>query len=245
MRYIETEAKFDGNPVYEKDDTLLVVSTKSILYREDMAVLDPEFMVVASRHRSERGDPTLTAHVTGNFGEADVGGKKRRLSIAPALLLSQAAELLKQSSGCLDHKVSLEVTHHGPSEMQFPIVYVEVGSCEEQWLDDRPCTVVAEVIDRLVSESLPDRPSTIGFGGPHYAPNFTEITSNVAVGHIAPKYVIENVDEEMIEQMIRKTTPKPEFAVLDWKGLRSGEKTRITSILEQLGVAWRKTSELK
>lgn len=236
---------FDGSPVCERDGVLLVESADSILFREDMGALKPEFMVVASRHRSESGAPTLTAHVTGNFGAADIGGEPARLSFAPALVLCQAVELLKQNVGALPHQVSLEVTHHGPSEIAFPLIYVEVGSTEKQWRDDNACTVVAEVIDKLVFEKIPVKPSAIGFGGPHYAPNFTEIIPEVALGHIAPKYAMEYVDKEMIKQMIQRTIPCPEMACLDWKGIRGEKKTKLVNMLDELDLPWKKTRELK
>ncbi|MFH1788559.1 MAG: D-aminoacyl-tRNA deacylase [Candidatus Altiarchaeota archaeon] len=241
----ENGDEFEGKPVCAREDVLLVESEKFIPSREEFGGLSPELMVVASRHRSDSGEPTLTAHATGNFGAADIGGEPGRLSIAPSIVLSQAAELLKLNVGALPYKVSLEVTHHGPTQLLIPLVYVEVGSTERQWLDEKPCTVVAEVIDKLLFEETPVRPSAIGFGGPHYAPNFTEVTHDAALGHIAPKYAMEYIDKAMIEQMIERTTPTPELAVLDWKGLRGEEKTRVTSILCELGIAWKKTSELK
>jgi len=243
--FAESGDVFDGKPVLRRGDALLVESAESILYRSDFGGLAPEFMVVASRHRSESGEPTLTAHATGNFGEAGLGGLPGRLSLAPALLLRQAIELLKLNVGPLPYKVGLEVTHHGPTELPFPLVYVEVGSTEKQWRDGDACLVVAEVIDALVSDDIPERPSAIGFGGTHYAPNFSEVTGNVALGHIAPKHALEHVSQPMVEQMIDRTTPKPEFAVLDWKGMKSEEKHKITTTLNELSLPWRKTSEFK
>ena len=45
----------------------------------------------------------------------------------------------------------------------------------------------------------------------------------------------------MLQQAIEKTVPKPELAVLDWKGL--GEhKQRIVELLESVGIPWKKTT---
>jgi len=243
--FSETGECFDGSPVFGREGVLLVGSEGSILYRSDLGKHKPELVVVASRHRSESGEPTLTAHVTGNFGAAAVGGEAGRLSLAPAQVLAQVNELLRLNVGALPYRVSLEVTHHGPTELPFPLIFVEVGSTEEQWRDDAACTVVAEVIDKLLFEPIPNKPVAIGFGGPHYAPNFSEITDKIALGHIAPKYAMEYINKQMIEQMIERTVPKPEFAVLDWKGLRSEEKSKVTSILDELDLEWKKTSEFK
>jgi len=243
--FSETAESFDETPVFEREGVLLVESADSILYRTDFGGLNPELLIVASRHRSESGEPTLTTHVTGNFSSADVGGLEGKLSIAPAHVLAQAHELLKLNVGALPYRVSLEVTHHGPSELPFPLIFVEVGSSERQWRDDDACTVVAEVIDKLLFEEVPEKPAAIGFGGPHYAPNFSQITDKIALGHIAPKYAVQYVDEELVKQMIERTTPRPELAVLDWKGLKGAERRRITEVCENLGLKVEKSSAFK
>jgi D-aminoacyl-tRNA deacylase len=243
--FSESDMSFDGVPIRERDGVLLVESKESILHRSEFGGLNPGILVVASRHRSESGEPTLTCHVTGNFGGADFGGLPGRLSIAPALYLREALIGLREKAAGLDYQISLEVTHHGPSELPFPIVFVEVGSTEKQWRDDSACQVVAFVISDLVSRESKKVPVGIGFGGPHYAPNFTEVVENVALGHIMPKYATEFLSRAMVEQMISRTVPKPEFAVLDWKGLRSEEKKAVTEILEEIGLPSKRTSELK
>ncbi|MCX6695905.1 MAG: D-aminoacyl-tRNA deacylase [Candidatus Altiarchaeota archaeon] len=206
-----------------------------------------ELAIVASRHKSESGTPTLTCHATGNFGKAELGGSPGRLQSTNALYLRKALLLLKekQRKYSLPYDVSLEVTHHGPTELPFPLVYVEVGSSELQWNDMSACRAVAEVIYELYSTEPEKVPVAIGFGGPHYAPNFSEVMGNVALGHIMPKHAVEYATLEMVKLMLEKTVPKPDFAVLDWKGLKSEEKQKITGILEGNGISWKKTSELK
>ncbi|MFH1403166.1 MAG: D-aminoacyl-tRNA deacylase [Candidatus Altiarchaeota archaeon] len=242
--FIERGEEHDGVRICGRDDTLLVASRENITRIESFGSLHPEVCVVVSRHRSESGTPTLTSHVTGNFGSADVGGEPGRLSIAPALYLRKSLEYLRlnQVEG---YEVSLEVTHHGPTRLPFPLLYVEVGSSEEQWNDMDACTAVAEVADALVSLPVEEVPSAIGFGGPHYAPNFNDVVKTVALGHIAPKYALEYVDIAMVEQMVERTVPRPELAVLDWKGMRGEEKKRVTGLLDELGLGWEKSSELK
>jgi D-aminoacyl-tRNA deacylase len=90
--------------------------------------LKPEVCLVASRHRSESGQPTLTAHVTGNFGSAELGGRERELAFAPALYLREAVLRLMEYGAGSGYSVSLEVTHHGPTSLPFPVLFVEVGS---------------------------------------------------------------------------------------------------------------------
>lgn len=241
----ESDELLWGRPVHRRGDVVLAGRPTSLLYLEDSPELAPELMVVASRHRSESGTPTLTVHATGNFGPADFGGSPQSLSIAPALYLRQALAFLRDNVGGMPYKVSLEVTHHGPTSLSFPLLFVEVGSGLEQWRDESACRLAAEAINHILSEPVEDKPSAIGFGGPHYAPNFSETADNVAFGHIAPKHAMDSVDKEMVEQMIERTVPSPDFAVLDWKGLRGGERRALAGVLEEVGLPWRRSSEMK
>jgi D-aminoacyl-tRNA deacylase len=240
----ETGGVFDGVRVCERGDTLLVASSENITRVSGLGDFNPDVCVVVSRHKSESGKPTLTTHATGNYGPADVGGRPHELSIAPALYQRKALEYLKLN-GIRGYDVSLEVTHHGPTQLPFPLLYVEVGSTMREWNDLNACTVVAEVADALVSLPVDKVSTAVGFGGPHYAPNFSKTVKNVAYGHIAPKYAIEHIDAAMVGQMIGKTVPRPEMGVLDWKGLRGEERKKVTEILGELGLPWKKTSELK
>ncbi|MFC2153878.1 D-aminoacyl-tRNA deacylase [Candidatus Altiarchaeota archaeon] len=221
----------------------------SLLYLESWGEELPEIMVVASRHRAESGKPTLTCHVTGNFGGADYGGKQGHLQQGHALYLRESLQALQRARErhSLQHAVSFEVTHHGPTDLPFPLIFVEVGSCEEQWHDNVACQAVAESILEIVRKEPSIVPTAIGFGGPHYAPNFTEalVASEIAFGHIAPKYAVDFINKAMIVQMIEKTVPKPELAILDWKGLKGEEKENITGILDELGFGWKKTRDFK
>ncbi|MFH1721264.1 MAG: D-aminoacyl-tRNA deacylase [Candidatus Altiarchaeota archaeon] len=210
----------------------------------------PRVCIVASRHKAESGKPTLTCHATGNFGAAELGGEPKSLQSTNSLYLRKALLALysvREKYSLDNFEVSLEVTHHGPTELTFPLLYMEVGSTEEQWKNPDACRAVAEAINYVVSEAPVDLPSAIGFGGPHYAPNFTEAVKDgsVAVGHMAPKYAVENLDEKILELMIAKTEPTPTLALIDWKGLKGDEKQKVTGLLEGAGLPWAKTKQFK
>jgi len=245
--FTDSGESFNGQPILSKDDILLVGSKTTVRELEDTMNLHPEVCIVASRHKSESGQPTLTCHATGNYGNAEMGGNSKHLQLTNALYLRKALLLLlkKQREHNLPYDVSLEVTHHGPTELPFPLLYVEVGSGEKQWNDLQACAAVAEVIRTLCDSEPEFAPTAIGFGGPHYAPNFTRIVGKTALGHIASKHVLDLVDGAMIQQMVEKTVPKPEYAVLDWKGFKSEDRNMIIRLLEDNGLEYRKTSELK
>jgi D-aminoacyl-tRNA deacylase len=234
---LKTEFKLDERFFVESDDFMTNIGF--------LTDLKPEVCFVASRHRSESGQKTLTAHVTGNFGSAELGGNPGELAMAPALYLREAMRKLMIYGKESGYSVSLEVTHHGPTNLDFPLIFIEVGSTIEQWNDLNACRIVARVINDLTACQPERKDVAIGFGGPHYAPNFSLVLDNVALGHIASKNVAEFLDENMIKQMVEKTTPKPNYALFDWKGLRGEERRGIIQILEKIGLPWKKTSELK
>ena len=204
---------------------------KEILHMDDAIELsDIPLCIVASRHKSESGTPTLTAHSPGNYGIAQAGGRDRELGYAPALYLRQAAMLL-QGNKKEGFESCLEATHHGPTGFPFPMLFVEVGSGVTEWNDHSACRIVANIIAELISREPQDAPAAIGFGGGHYCRKFSCVT-DYAIGHICPKYNLGNMDSAMLEQMISKTVPTPEYALVEKKGL-GGEKERIRKLLAE------------
>jgi len=76
-------------------------------------------------------------------------------------------------------------------------------------------------------------------------PNFKQIMlkTDTAIGHCCPKHMLEFLDENMLRQAIGRCNAKPDFLLLDWKGL-SEHKARITALAEKLGIEARKTKDL-
>ena len=200
----------------------------SALYLEGLD-LDPSLAIVASRHSSKSGTPTLTCHTTGNFGPAEAGGNQKELGIAPALYLREALMHLKENPPA-DYEVSFEVTHHGPTGLKFPIMFVEVGSTEKEWGDMEACSFVAGVIEKLLNSPPAETPVAIGFGGGHYCRKFSKV-SDFALGHICPKYSLPHLDAEMLQQMITRTVPEPKVALVEKKGL-GPDKRRVIALIE-------------
>ncbi|RLG60436.1 hypothetical protein DRN86_02570 [Candidatus Geothermarchaeota archaeon] len=42
----------------------------------------------------------------------------------------------------------------------------------------------------------------------------------------------------MIKQMIEKTYPQPNKALIDWKGLKSDQRGKIIGILDEIGIEY-------
>ena len=111
------------------------------------------------------------------------------------------------------------------------MIFVEVGSTEREWNDLVACRAVANTIEDLMKMEPERFPVAIGFGGGHYCRKFSQVR-DYAVGHICPRYNLHNLDKEMVEQMISKTMPIPEFALVEKKGM-GREKGRILEILKE------------
>lgn len=239
--FIETKEVFDGKPVYRCQDALLAFPKVESIYANN---LDQKFkideIIFASRHRSETGKPTLTVHVPGNLtDQALYGGRPREIAWAhPQRMksaLSALAHLGKKLN--LNYSISLEVTHHGPTEMRVPATFVEIGSSEAQWTDPNAGEAVAEAIWTAIT-SPSKSPSAVGFGAGHYAPTHTRVTleRDIAVGHIMPKYALEKMDAEMVKMCFRKTWGGCKHAVIDWKGIRGQTRSAVLEILKEMSI---------
>ena len=227
---------------YKRDNILLAHIETDILGLCELDVGSGiESAICISRHSSESGKPTLTTHVPGNPGPAaELGGTPRTMAWAdPYRLKSALIELSESSSrlGLEEYSVSLEATHHGPTELRIPVLFVEIGSTREQWLSPRAGEAAAAAAFKAAMEPRESR-SAVGFGGGHYSPKHTTavINRDFAIGHILPEYFFEYYDPQIVEQAFRKTTGGCETAVIDWKGLKSNGRKRLISKLEEMGV---------
>ena len=173
---------------------------------------DLDLLVFASRHSGETG-PLLTAHHTGNFGPAEHGGEDDALARACPHAHSRVLDAL-ETHAPEDYEVGMECTHHGPTDVGVPSMFVEVGSDDPQWEDPAAAEAVARAILDLrgvapdadpepvaadagpegsAADGEPARRHIVGFGGGHYAPRFTRITRETdwGVGHLAADWGLE------------------------------------------------------
>ncbi|ALK06713.1 MAG: D-tyrosyl-tRNA(Tyr) deacylase [Methanosarcina sp. 795] len=207
--------------------------------------LPASLIIFASKHRSKEEISSLTVHCTGNpSDEARLGGCPKSLAVSsPAAMksiLMEMKRLAEQKN--LKYDVTLEVTHHGPTELSVPSLYAEIGSTEVQWKDPDAGEVAAKAI---LAVSLEKVPTALGFGGGHYAIRQTGLLleTGISFGHNFPKYQLEFVDEALIRQAIEKS--KADFAYFDRKSMKSEDRHRISEILDKLGLKVLKESEIR
>jgi len=235
---------FQGNNVYFKSlashDVKLVFINQELIHSQDITEhYSPELVVFVSRHASVSGFPTLSVHVPGNLGKAELGGLPKRVSVCPASAMKNALlELAKiQKENNLPYEVSYECTHHGPS-LNVPAMFAELGSSLEQWKDAKAAEAVAHGAMAAITKSS-NYVTVLGVGGPHYNERFTRIalTTPVAFGHIISKYAAPTADAEIVNQCVQRTIEKVESAIFDWKSLRGADRQRIISALKSIDVA--------
>jgi len=186
-------------------------------------------LVFASRHSGETG-PLLTAHFTGNPGAADFGGEPGQLARSwPAGL----ARILSNLRGTAPdgYEVGIECTHHGPTDLEVPSMFVEVGSSETQWRDPEAAEAVARAILSLDAQEPVDR-TIVGFGGGHYAPRFERISRETdwAVGHILADWGLDAIAgdrQPVLEQAFDRSGATR--AVID------GDRPRLAVEVDSLG----------
>ena len=203
-----------------------------------------ELVVFISRHSSVSGTPTLSVHTPGNLGEAELGGLTRRVSVSPANAMRDALKAMMQfkEEMRLSYEVSYECTHHGPS-LNMPTMFAELGSSPKQWNDLKAAEAVAHAAMKAISKlGESQAKAALGMGGPHYSEKFTRIAleSEIAFGHMIPKYAVPYIDVEILRQCVEKTLETVEFVVLDWKGIKGEHKSKLVEMLEEIGVPFKK-----
>jgi D-aminoacyl-tRNA deacylase len=131
-----------------------------------------------------------------------------------------------------DYQIVIEATHHGPTSLSKPSLFIEIGSSIEQWNDRNAIEIVCDTLIQTLRDIRYARKVAIGLGGTHYPLKFNKLLleSEYALGHIAPKYALEFVDEHILDQMIDKSIEKIDNIILDWKGL-GREKERLKDLL--------------
>ena len=238
--FSRTNMSFEGSPTFSLGEDLnLITTTRDMIYCDHIEDhFDAEAIIFCSRHRAESGKPALLVHSTGNLGsEALFGGNPQQLSVSAPSLVSAALKKLFEERNKMqlnEFDVSLEVTHHGPTTMNTPLVFVELGSSEALWTHEDGARAVAAAVMECVAEPLSGA-AAIGFGGTHYASKFNKLVleKNYKIGHLAPKYAINDLTEDVLNQMISRSANPIKSAIIDWKGMNSENKAHLLPMLEE------------
>lgn len=231
--------KADGADRWKGGYDTALIDTKVASVLDVPTDFDTDTLIVLSTHRSKVPGKMLTAHVPGNWGAADMGGEPKTLNIAPAALLKMVIQELKKEGDGINWPVSLEADHHGPLSKK-PIVFVEIGNGEEQWGEKEAANAVANATISAISRYGMEKKPIIAFGvgGGHYPKTFTRlvIETDIAVGHILPKYSIESLDERMFRQAIEKNVEPIEKILIAKDETNLAQKDKMKKLAGSFGI---------
>lgn len=204
----------------------LYVFYGNLLTFENISRVIPQadVFIFLSKHKSDSSIPTLTCHFTGNFYTDNThGGYPRQIAIAyPSLLKGYLKAITAARQKLPGYEVIIEATHHGPTSIDKPVLFIELGSSEKQWKDANAAAVMCETLLRVLDNGF-ERCDKVGIalGGTHYPQKFNRLLleSNFGLAAVASKHNLEAIDREMLDQMAEKSTEKVTHVVLDSKGL--------------------------
>jgi len=235
-----TKIMFMGNPVFQNGHLLLVQVDTELIEPPDLdQYFNPRAYVFLSRHRADSGIPSLTAHTTGNFTHAPfLGGNPMEVGrVDPDLQKNYMLALGERRDQLDGYETTVEATHHGPTSLQKPVLFVELGSSEKNWEDEHAGAVVGDAIIEALETSKSWDKVAIVFGGTHYPEKVNKLLleTDFAVASVVAKHSLEAVDEMMFAQIIQKSTKFPRYAGIDWKGM-GRHKEKIVGFAKQFSL---------
>src|SRR5207245_6448964 len=246
-RALMTNNGFEQGPghrieTYSKDNIHLVMLEKLGIYGEPSDIpSDASTAIFVSKHVSSSGRPALTVHATGNLTkEAKFGGNPEEVSYVDPAIIRSTLRALKAgvSQAGVQIDITMEATHHCPTNLAMPVCFVEIGSREKEWTDPVLGEIVATAVMAAAARVKETDPVAAGFGGTHYSAKHTRICmeGNYAIGHLVSSHSFDGgVSERVITDTFSKTTGSCNTAIVDWKGLHSNDRRKLVASLEAAG----------
>jgi D-aminoacyl-tRNA deacylase len=220
-KFLSKEMTLDDDIFHGKYYDVAVIPTPAISADWLEEKYDYDGFVFLSKHAAESGVLALTCHSTGNFSDAKFGGNARQVSIPkPDLQKTYLQTLKKNQSQFSEFQITIEATHHGPTALSKPSIFIEIGTTEKQWTDVSLCNSVATLVHQVMSQPIKEHPVAICFGGSHYPAKFTDelLEGAYSLGTVMPKHALTFLDEELFSHILAKNN-MAKTALLDWKGL--------------------------
>lgn len=223
-----------NNGIYRGDNyDLVIISTPAISADWLEEKYNYDGFVFLSKHAAESGVLALTCHCTGNFADAKFGGNNRQVAIPhPALQKTYLQILYKNRDKFPEFEITIEATHHGPTALSKPSIFIEIGTTEKQWSNIQLCNDIAGLVHQaMISNNT--FPIAICFGGTHYPKKFTSeiLNGKYSLGTVMPRYMLDNLDEDLFSHIMTQNRTAT-AALLDWRGL-GHNKQKLMNLLEE------------
>ncbi len=228
------ETKFGEHVAFTNGSIMVVELNQRIIFTDELVkgiTKDP--IIFLSRHVSADNVEALTVHPTGNWSNvAEYGGEPKALSVADPYMMANLLRGLAELN-TIEFEVTYEATHHGP-KTNAPSLFIEAGGPKS--INPHAYTIVAQAIVKALERQEEVGEVAMGIGSGHYPSKFTKqaLESKYAMSHMMPKYMCDNLD--MLGEAAVRSSPQANKALIDWKGLKSSQRSSIISVLNDLGI---------
>jgi len=219
--YITKDMDKEGNIFHGKYFDLITIPTPAISADWIEEKYEYDGYVFLSKHASESGVLALTCHSTGNFSDAQFGGFPRQVAIPhPHLQKSYMQHLWKKKDNFSRFEITIEATHHGPTALNKPTIFIEIGTTQKEWTDKKLCESVAQIVIEEMSKEPSKHEVAICFGGTHYPKKFNKelIEGRFALGTVIPKHALDSLDDDLFSHILNRNK-EAKFALIDWSSL--------------------------
>jgi len=231
--YMIQDMRKQGDIYHGKNFDLVVISTPAISADWIEEKYPYDSYVFLSKHASESGTLALTCHSTGNFSEAQFGGFPRQIAIPhPHLQKSYMKHLWAKRNNFSKFEITIEATHHGPTALNKPALFIEIGTTQKEWNDKNLCESVAKIIVEEVCKEPEKHKVAICFGGTHYPQKFNKelIEGEFALGTVVPKHALDNLDDVLFSHILDRNK-EAKYALVDWRGLGKN-KQKVVNLIQ-------------
>jgi len=220
-KFLSQKMTKDGDIFHGEYYDLLIIPTPAISADWLEEKYDYDGFVFLSKHAAESGVLALTCHSTGNFSEARFGGNQKQVAVPhPYIQKKYLQTLWENKSKFSDFQITIEATHHGPTALTKPTIFIEIGTTEKQWIDVSLCNSVASLVHDVMMENTTTSPVAICFGGTHYPDKFTKelLNGKFSLGTVVPKHALDDVDKNLFLHILERNK-MAKAVLLDWGGL--------------------------
>ena len=221
------------NGVFRGEKFDVLITTSPVISADWLEEkFDYDGYVFLSKHAAESGTLALTCHSTGNFDVAKFGGNSQQVAIPfPSFQKTYLQNLWKNRTDFPDFQITIEATHHGPTDLNKPSIFIEIGTTQKQWNDVELCNSIAQIVEKNFEKPLQQFPFAICFGGTHYSQKFTNeiINGKFALGTVIPQHALEFLKEPLFQHIIERNIGA-QVALLDWNSLGKN-KQKVVGLL--------------
>jgi len=231
--YMTKDMDKEGDIFHGKNFDLIMIPTPAISADWIEEKYQYDGYVFLSKHASESGVLALTCHSTGNFSDAQFGGFPRQVAIPhPHLQKSYMQHLWKKKDNFSRFEITIEATHHGPTALNKPTIFIEIGTTQKEWTDKKLCESVAQIVIEEMSKEPSKQEVAICFGGTHYPKKFNKelIEGQFALGTVMPKHALDSLDDELFSHILSRNK-EAKFALIDWSSLGKN-KQKVVDLLQ-------------